>query len=633
MAEATIGALRVVLGMDSARFEKGLKDAEKRTNSFVKNVTTIAAGIGLERHLTNAVESFVGSFKRAVSEAERFGEMAQQFGVPVEQLSALKHSADLSGVSIETLGTSMGRLSKAVFEAADGVGPTAVAFRALGVEIKNEDGTLKSNNETILAVSEAFSKMEDGAQKTALAMAIFGRGGAALLPLLNQGAQALRDQTEEAQKFGLVISTQTAVAADRFMDTLDKIGKVWQGTVNVAIRDSLPLLQLLADRWLNISSVQDTVESRGRALAGMFNTLMTALSRVVELGLKVDAVATGFGRWMRQMGTDADQTVQQTRNRIDELSRSFEQLRAEMLLSSAPLEMWRVRLAVYGETAVKAAASTNQLSDAAKDLNRTMAEKEAQVPAGTSTLEKISSDMLDLPEKAERAKKSYSLMLEHMRGNQELGEDIRKQLASPFDELNTKMAETQFAFSTTAISAETFTARMQQLGLQMSAVWGSAFASLAGSIETAFTAIAGENKRLLAIGKIAGAAQALINAYVAASRALAEGGPLAGPVFAASILSAGLAFVAQIKAVDVGAFAQGGSFTVGGAGGVDSQRVMMSVTPGERVDVHKPSSAGNRDLVVRGIRPRDLFTGETVREMVIALNGWIKDGGTGIKLQ
>jgi hypothetical protein len=622
--------VRVVLGADTAAFEKGLKNSEKATASFVKSVTKIASGIALERHLTSAIEGLVGGVKDAIKQAERFGEMAQQFGVGVAELSALKHSADLSGVSIETLGTSLGRMSKSMFEAADGTGPAAIAFKQLGIEVKNSDGNLRSTNEIMLEVADRFSKMQDGANKTALAMAIFGRGGAALIPLLNQGKKALEEQADEAQRFGQIISQQTAIAADRFMDTLDKIGKVWSGSINVAIAQSLPLMQTLAERYLGVAAAGDTVTARGMLMADMFMQLVMGGSRVVGFLKELDSAIQTTGQLANQFVTgrwaQLSANFQAGAARVQEIRREFEQFRAELLLAANPITLTGIQIAVYGEKAGTAAGETKKLSDAARDLLKVLASKESQVPIGQSTVERVGKELLDLPERTERAKRSYSEMQLQMEGMATGSQKVAESLRTPFEILELEMAK----LPALGLSAEMFAAKMQQLGLQIAAVWGQAFGSLAGSIQTAFTAIAGENKQMLQIAKVAGAAEALINTFVAQSKALAQGG-IFGFAAAAAILAQGLALVASIKAVDIGGFAQGGSFMVPGAGGIDSKKFMMSLTPGERVDVHKPSDAGNRDMIVRGIRPRDLFTGEMVREMVLQLDDWVKHGGTGIR--
>ena len=70
--------------------------------------------------------------------------------------------------------------------ATDPADKNAKAFKALGISVKDNEGNLRSSEEVFLDVADKFSKMEDGAGKTTLAIKLFGKSGADLIPLLNQ---------------------------------------------------------------------------------------------------------------------------------------------------------------------------------------------------------------------------------------------------------------------------------------------------------------------------------------------------------------------------------------------------------------------------------------------------------------
>lgn len=103
-----------------------------------------------------------------------------------------------------------------------------------------------------------------------------------------------------------------------------------------------------------------------------------------------------------------------------------------------------------------------------------------------------------------------------------------------------------------------------------------------------------ENGKLAAIGKAAAIAQAVINTYQSATAAFSAmaGIPFVGPALgaaaAAAAVAAGMSNVARIRSQPVG-FMTGGSFTVGGSGGADSQMVSFRATPGEQVAISTPT--------------------------------------------
>jgi hypothetical protein len=593
-----IGAVRVVLGADTAAFEKGLGGASKRMEQFKKDMAL--AGVAIGAAVTSAAIGLGVAIKRSIDEADKLGKMAQAFGVPVEELSKLKHAADLSDVSLEQLGTALGRLSRNMSDAADGTGPAADAFRTLGINVRDEvTGGFKSASEIMEEVADKFVGMQDGAGKTALAIQIFGKAGAALIPMLNEGGDALRAMGEEAEKLGLVISERTAKSAEAFNDNLTRLGRVWDGVINRLMAESVGSLEAISGEFVNLAKDIDFVTQTGQMLERwMFNIARLA----IQVGGAIEIATANFrglANVARAIATgDFTGAIAAWNKNAAEMVGINDRVNASIDRMTAAFQTVPIGQTMFGDFAGQA--------------------------------DKADKSLAPVIEKTGRLKRDYSELTDQIRKSADLGDKIRESLATPFAEVELQMAKVQFAFDTGAISAETFAAKMNALGLEMAATWGRAGASLAGSLQTAFTAIAGENKQMLQIAKVAGAAEALINTFVAQSKALAQGG-IFGFAAAAAILAQGLALVASIKAVDIGGFAQGGSFMVPGAGGIDSKKFMMSLTPGERVDVHKPSDAGNRDMVVRGIRPRDLFTGEMVREMVLQLDDWVKHGGTGIR--
>ena len=171
MSEAVIGALRAILGIDTANFSKGLSDAEKSLQNFQAVFNNIAKKLAI----TAVATKFVTDVKGMIDTADELSKASQKFGVPVETLSGLKYAADLANVSFELLEKGLGKLSKAMSSATDPADKNAKAFKALGISVKDNEGNLRSSEDVFLDVADKFSKMEDGAGKTALAIKLFGK--------------------------------------------------------------------------------------------------------------------------------------------------------------------------------------------------------------------------------------------------------------------------------------------------------------------------------------------------------------------------------------------------------------------------------------------------------------------------
>lgn len=172
---------------------------------------------------------------------------SEKFGISASMLAKFKTSAELSDVSFESLGNGIKKLSVSMVEAATKGGEAAKAFTNIGVSIKNNDGSLKTNAQLLLEIADKFSKTEDGARKAAASVAIFGKAGADLIPFLNQGSEAI-------QEFGLNIDDDFANKADNFNDNLTKIITSFKNLSISAISDLLPALVSVTDAIANMGS-------------------------------------------------------------------------------------------------------------------------------------------------------------------------------------------------------------------------------------------------------------------------------------------------------------------------------------------------------------------------------------------
>lgn len=250
MADQVIGSLRVFLGLDTAEFANGAKaaaDESARLGAALRTSLVAAAAAAAA-----ALGGLAVSVKGVLDAADDLSKTSAKIGVPVEELSRLKYAADLSGVSFEQLQTSSGKLARAMADAADGTGAGADAFKKIGVSATNSDGSLKSVSQVMGEVSDKFAALPNGAQKTALAMDLMGKSGAGMIPLLNGGSAALQELMGEADKLGIVITTETAVAAEQFNDNLSRIGYAAQG-LSVGIASALaPSLALASDGFVAV---------------------------------------------------------------------------------------------------------------------------------------------------------------------------------------------------------------------------------------------------------------------------------------------------------------------------------------------------------------------------------------------
>jgi hypothetical protein len=616
MASAVIGALRVNLGLDSAAFDKGAKDAQSSMEKLGSNLKK--AGLAIGAALAGAIVGVGVAVKGAIDEADKLGKLAQSVGVPVEELSALKHAADLSGVSLETLGKGLGRLSRNMVEAAQGLQTPKRAFDILGISIKNTDGQLKTVSEILPEIAGKFAAMRDGPEKTALAMQLLGRAGADLIPLLNAGKDGLVAMIVEARELGLVISTKTAKAAEAFNDNLTRLGSLIKGVFLQVTAELADDLRTISDLFVRFAKDGDTAKQVAEFIANSLRLIIREGASVIlffqRLGAELSALKTlvqtpifggQFGAaWkaFQEAGAETDRQFKALNDRLNATAN---------LLPRLSVSIGEVNKAIYapqGEAPIiRDLTKTKTVADSAKSALEsyllTAAKRQAQMQAELQTvgLGIAAQERAKLLLEAEViAKEKNIVVTEAMRLKTE-------QLASSVGMLAERLEQAKTRFGAITSAAQSMASHFEDSFVGIidgSKSTKEAFADLAKAIISDLARLV---VKLLITIPLAIALQTILG--------VATGG---GSFLGGSLLSGGLF-----------GFAEGGSFKVGGAGGIDSQLVAFKASPDERVTVDKPGdrSGGGGELVVKGIRPGDMFTGEMVRSLAEKLIGFQRDGG------
>lgn len=255
---------------------RGTFDSIKRNLGDLGNVARSLGGLLSGLGVAVSVAGLAAMVKSAIDTGDALDEMSQRVGVSVETLSVWKPAAEQSGVSGESFEKGLRKLSTTMLEAATGSEDAARGFAAIGVAVKNQDGTLRATDQVLLDLAERFKAMPDGAEKTALAVQLFGKSGADLIPFLNQGRDGINELAAEMQALGVQMSSETAAQAGNFNDALDKLKLATQSISNQIIASFLPALNDLAAGMVESAK-------QGGALRAILDGIVLAL-KVLALG-------------------------------------------------------------------------------------------------------------------------------------------------------------------------------------------------------------------------------------------------------------------------------------------------------------------------------------------------------------
>ncbi len=226
--------------------------------SMAPAATAAAAGVG-------ALVVGVGALAKAgienfVSNAQKVRDFGRAAGTSAEESSQFVSALDDMGIASEQGASSIFKLAKNI-ETNEG------ALAKLGVTaVRTKDGSVDLK-ETFLGVADAFAAQPDPAKRAELAMAAFGKSGAALIPILEKGREGIeelfgnadlaftQDQLNQAEDYRLA------------MDHLgDAVGKLQRGVGGGLV----PIIADLAD---GMATGVEKVEQLSAPLGGITGTI------------------------------------------------------------------------------------------------------------------------------------------------------------------------------------------------------------------------------------------------------------------------------------------------------------------------------------------------------------------------
>jgi hypothetical protein len=148
------------------------------------------------------------------------------------------------------------------------------------VSITDSKGKLRDADAVLGDIAARFGDMEDGAEKTALSMQLFGRSGSRMIPLLDAGAEGLADMRREARELGLVMGSDAQKGSEEINDNLRRLSLIATGLWRGAIAPLVPALGELVQQFLEWRKANAAVlRQRITASLGLLLRVVKALTQ------------------------------------------------------------------------------------------------------------------------------------------------------------------------------------------------------------------------------------------------------------------------------------------------------------------------------------------------------------------
>jgi len=236
---------------------------------------------------TSAVKAFLGviaagslaHFIKSINAADAaLMNLSQKTGISVEELSRYDKVAAVTGKTMNELADYSVKLGQSLLAAVEKpTSDSARAMQALGFTSEETARLMQRPEEALQRIAGQMGKFQDGTQKNAVAMALFGKQGKDIVPILSDIAQYTRDVG--------VVTEEQAAKSQHLENSLKIMGVEAQALGRSFLTGLLPAISDVSDAFGDIDNKKESMEGFGEAVGDVFKAL-AKISATLGTGVK-----------------------------------------------------------------------------------------------------------------------------------------------------------------------------------------------------------------------------------------------------------------------------------------------------------------------------------------------------------
>ena len=294
---------------------KGLGGALKGAASEAGGLKGIVGKVGIGLAATGAAAVAAGAaiavkfgadsvstFKKVAGEVKSLKRIT---GLSTEDASRLGFAFQQSGVDSTKGATGLKIFSKNLMAASLDGKKTAQMAGMLGTKFTDAHGQILPMSTLLPKVATTFASMKDGPAKTALALKLFGKSGADLLPFLNKGADGLAALAKKSDEVGNTLGDKDLKALDESRQAQKDWNAAMQGLQVTLGKYLLPVLTQFATminsaaipamqgiaQWIEKNHA--LFDGLGQIVRWVWNNVLLPAFKLAIWGLTSQAIAAG----------------------------------------------------------------------------------------------------------------------------------------------------------------------------------------------------------------------------------------------------------------------------------------------------------------------------------------------------
>ena len=266
------------------------------------------------RPVTDLLRDSVGATSRL---ADQTAKMARNVGTSAESLQTLSFAAGRAGVDSTSLNNGLKRLSRNMVDSISGNTRMADTFEAIGIKVKNADGSLRNVEDVFKDLSNVSRDLGESAEGTGLRMLLLGRGGAELGNLMMAGSDGVDAMEARLDSLRGRMSGELLTASEDYQDSMLDLQVAIQGVRNELGEHFIPIadetVQRLTNMAVGASLLVDELDSGSSgglvgSLGLMYDWMVKLNPFLLQASLFWDGMAKAAGM-LEEKGTDARKAI------------------------------------------------------------------------------------------------------------------------------------------------------------------------------------------------------------------------------------------------------------------------------------------------------------------------------------
>lgn len=237
--------VKVKFGGDFSGVSKGANDAAAQAGSaLAKNMTDKITAIGASIAGLFAIGSLASKawegFKEGISYMHQLNLAISRTGQSSGEFQKLAYAGKEAGVSMDIVGRGLTEANKAL-ERAKKDPQSRNLFASLGMDAAKLEAGTYTATEALLALADQWDKFGNVQKTRAGAVALFGKYGEGMVPIIQQGRSAIEEQTASvkaqtrAEILGAAAIEKKLAALERYTEQVKRMTAASAGVAQVGI--------------------------------------------------------------------------------------------------------------------------------------------------------------------------------------------------------------------------------------------------------------------------------------------------------------------------------------------------------------------------------------------------------------